>query len=556
MSTLLEGMAEWAVSLRGRDLPESVLDAARLQLTSVLASLYSGADTGPGRACKRAALALGTRGVARVLTGGEQVGPYAAVLTNAAYSMAHDFDDYLFLGHTGHSSVLAALAVAEEVDASIDDMLVAQVAANELAGRLGAFVAIGPQNGQLWAHIHIAAAAVAAARLYGLTARQAADALAIGFYQPPYSLFPGFFGSDAKVLTAAAPAAAGLYAARLAGEGMRGARDILEHGRGLGAELAFLPLPEVLAGLGRSWVSQSLSYKIYPGCAYVDGPVDAALGAMREREQGLDVAEVERVDIAATALTWAMERVGAESATSGGLEPIAINFSARHSVAIALLERGLSPRHMDPAWLAEHREAIAALVAKTTVRESRGMTAEMLQGISRAVDLPGLARTVGAGRAWASRGRLWRAGSAMTARPSRARRRGRIARAAARPGAARDALSSLAAVLRALGASRGSFDMRRANFADLEFRFGAEVTIRLSNGRVLEGGQVIPLGAAGRPYSETRELVACKLEEEAGRDRAQAIEAVLARDARTTSARELAGAVCADGFRDQDQDQD
>ena len=67
MATLLEGMADWAISLRRCDVPDSVVEAARLQLCSVVASLYSGADTEAGRACKRAALALGTQGSASVL---------------------------------------------------------------------------------------------------------------------------------------------------------------------------------------------------------------------------------------------------------------------------------------------------------------------------------------------------------------------------------------------------------------------------------------------------------------------------------------------------------
>lgn len=541
---LLDEMAEWAISIRREQLPAPVVDAARLQLVSVLASLYSGAVSEPCRACREAALGLGTSGSSTLVPSGEQTSAYAAVLVNAANSMAHDFDDYLFLGHTGHSAVLASLAIAEEVDATIADMLAAQVVANEIAGRLGAFVAIGPQNGQLWAHIHIAAAAAAAARLYGMSAHRAADALAIGFYQPPYSLFPGFFGSDAKVLTAAQPAAAGLYAARLAAGGMRGARDLLEHPRGLGAELSFVPLPEVLAGLGRSWVSESLSYKIYPGCAYVDGPVDAALGAIGDERGPVDPAEVREIEIAATALTWAMERLVDESSTAGQLEPIAVNFSARHSVAIALLERTLEPRHLVPAWLGHRREAIAALAAKTRVRESRAMTAEMLQGISRAVDLPGLARAVGLGRVWNARHELLGALDTMATTAGRGAGQQRRFRRMPRPGAARDALSSLAAVLRSLGASRGGFDMERARFSDLEFRFAAEVTIRMASGEVLEGGQIIPLGAAGRPRSEARELVACKLEQEAGRDRAGAIEEVLSRDWTITPARALTAAAC------------
>ena len=80
-----------------------------------------------------------------------------------------------------------------------------------------------------------------AARLLGLSASVAADALAIGFYLPPFALFPGFFASDAKLMTAALPAANGLYAVSLASAGLRGARDILEHRHGFANQFAFVP---------------------------------------------------------------------------------------------------------------------------------------------------------------------------------------------------------------------------------------------------------------------------------------------------------------------------
>ena len=116
MRTHLETLADWAISLRAEHIPARVLAAAGSQLRSVLGSLYAGAASPAGRLCRRAALGLASAGGARVLPSGEATSPFAAVLANAACSMAHDFDDYLFLGHTGHSAVLAALAVAEEVE--------------------------------------------------------------------------------------------------------------------------------------------------------------------------------------------------------------------------------------------------------------------------------------------------------------------------------------------------------------------------------------------------------------------------------------------------------
>ena len=45
-------------------------------------------------------------------TGGKLAAPEAA-LVNCAYSIAQDFDDIIWMGHTCHSAVFASLAVAE-----------------------------------------------------------------------------------------------------------------------------------------------------------------------------------------------------------------------------------------------------------------------------------------------------------------------------------------------------------------------------------------------------------------------------------------------------------
>ncbi len=550
MSSLLEALAEWAVGFPAETVPASVRTAARHQLMSVLASIYSGAATPGARASRQAALALDSRGRATLLPTGESVSPRAAVLANAACSMAHDFDDYLFLGHTGHSAVLAILAEAEAADATLEQLLVAQVAANEVAGRLGAYVVIGPQNGQLWAHIHMAAAVVGAARLRGLSAQVTADALAIAFYLSPMALFPGFFGSDAKLLTAALPAAAGLHAVDLAVAGMTGARGILEQRHGFADRFAFVPLPELLGGLGASWVSESLSCKIYPGCAYVDGPVDAALVALAGRRP--EPERVARIDIAATALTTGMERMGKAVGVGDRLDPIVINFSARRSVAIAALAGALTPRQLEPDWLTAHRAPLAALLGKTELRESRPLTLELLRGINRGVDLPALARHVGVGRLWSARGALRRA-YAMIDEAGAAPSWRRFLRRSPDKSRANPvgSIATLTSFLRALGGRRGRFDLATARFGELEFRFAAEVTITLAGGERWFGRQSIPLGAAGRPARETAELVARKLGDETAAagcpEVAAAITALLDRDPDETRASELARAACSAG---------
>jgi 2-methylcitrate dehydratase PrpD len=181
--TVCEELGRFAAELSLGVIPARVAERARLQTAAVLAA---------GRAGERAAAPFAEHAPA---------GPLGEVYAGAAASIAHDWDDYLFMGHTGHSAVWTARAFAPE---DRDTALVAQIAGNEVAGRLGAALFLGPHNGQFWSSIHCGGAAAAAGVALGLDAERLAHALAIALYQPPYGLWPGFMGPATKLLTAAA----------------------------------------------------------------------------------------------------------------------------------------------------------------------------------------------------------------------------------------------------------------------------------------------------------------------------------------------------------------
>ena len=206
------------------------------------------------------------------------------------------------MGHTGHSSVAVSEALAP---GDADRALTAQVAGNEVAGRLGAAMLLGPHNGQFWSSIHCASGAVAAGVALGLDGPRIGHALAIALYQPPYGLWPGFMGPRTKLLTAAEPAVQGVRAALLAAEGVDGPLGIVEDRRGLLRHLAFAGRPAMLGELGRVWLTDTLAFKPYPGCAYLQPAVDAILRA------GIPAEEIAGAEVAAGYLTVAMERLGA-----------------------------------------------------------------------------------------------------------------------------------------------------------------------------------------------------------------------------------------------------
>jgi hypothetical protein len=452
--TICEEWGAWAAALTADDLPPTVAERARLQEASVLAAARAGEQD----AAPFAAVAPD--------------GPAGEVYRGAAASIAHDWDDYLYMGHTGHSAVWAARALAGD---DAERALAAQVAGNELAGRLGAALFLGPHNGQFWASIHCAGAAAAAGVALGLDARALAHALAIALYQPPYGLMPGFMGPPTKLLTAAEPAAAGVRAALLAADGVTGALDVIEAPDGLLRHFAYAARPGMLGALGQVWLTDTLAFKSRPGCAYVQAAVDGALRA------GAAAEDVERVTVDAGLLTVAMEREGARA----GLTPVGVNFSVARSVAVALIAGRLTPAELAPAWLDEHAAEIEDLAARVRVRHNWSLT---LNGARGVVD------------AGASVGDVPL--SAMPALVRRGRELGNVG-GRADIGVATDAW-------RLLRRARGTGgDIASLDTARLRLDFPCRVRLHLRSGDRLEVDGVDE-GSCGAPLDEQRAVVAAK----------------------------------------------
>jgi 2-methylcitrate dehydratase PrpD len=494
--SVLEDVAAWVAGLSCEDIPERVLELARHQALSVMGAIGAGAGCAGGKAVAGAVEGWGGDGPCTTFPGGYPRPFYSAVLQNCSLSMALDYDDYLFMGHTGHGAVLVPFAVAQMRGADTRAVLTAQVAANEVAGRLGASVLLGPHNGQMWAHIHLLGAAAAASRVLGLDAGRTADAMGIALAEPVYPLFPGFMGPGSKLLTAAVPAITGTTAAFLAEKGMTGSRVILEDPQGFWAHFCFLPLPFMLTGLGSAWVTDTIAFKPYPGCAYIDTAVDALFGIMEEfrEEKGrdIDADEVSEVNVEASLLTIAMDAMSGGYLESSGLSPTVINFSVPVSVAIALLAGELTGAQFKEEYLSANRDRILRLAGRIGLRHDASLTVRFMRSLDEVLDLKSVLAELGLKGLVGARRRL-------REHVSRVGKMGaREALAAWKSLGPEDKayLRSFLALRCFLG-QRPGYDLGERRFEELVMPFGARVTVRLKDGTFLEAESLIPLGGPG-----------------------------------------------------------
>ncbi|MBI1746078.1 MAG: MmgE/PrpD family protein [Acidobacteria bacterium] len=391
-SCSLQVMAEWVAAVRYEDLPERVIQKAKIQVLNILAAMHAGYKYERGRAVIDHVVELGGRGQSTIIPSGQQTSPNDAVFANATMSICYDFDDYLFLGHTSHSAVTVPLALGEALHLSFRDILLAQVIANEVAGRLGGAILFGKTNGQLWTSIHCLGAACAAAKLLGLSRPQIEHAIGLALYQPPFALFPGFLAPDSKLTTAATPTVMGLVAAQLARRGLTGSTQIITHRQGFLPIFACLPIPFLLTGWGRAWVTDTLAFKIYPGDAYIDTAVDAIMQILAQYEQrhGTRVIPPESfqsIEIDANLLTMETDVLAREYTDWEQLQPINVNFTLRINLAIAFLAGRLTVDELSEDWLNNHRAALRALVDKMILRHSTLETINLFQTVGQTINL-------------------------------------------------------------------------------------------------------------------------------------------------------------------------
>ncbi|QDQ09676.1 MmgE/PrpD family protein [Streptomyces spectabilis] len=338
---LARRLAEWAAGLHHADVPERVQEYATSQVMSHLAVVRASLGHPLGRKLVKA---FGTP---------LSADPGRAAQVMAALSSCLYYEDSMYAGHVTHSSVGVPLAFRRVQQLDGRALLTAVVAANECAARVTAAAVLGPLRGQGTSYTQLVGAV--AARLHGAgePARRWTDAWGLALAMPPWPLRRAVVGSDAKVLSAAAPVRTALDACDAAAAGLRGADDILEHPGGLFAKFAHVPSPEVVtAGLGTRWHTETLTFKMYPAGAYVDAAVECA-AQLHARLSADEIRELREIVVSAARLTIVMDQEGAPYLDRERSAVMALNVCVAYNVATALTTGSVVPCDLAEPALAD-----------------------------------------------------------------------------------------------------------------------------------------------------------------------------------------------------------
>ena len=302
--TAAERIAQFAVGLRYDELPAQTAAAAKLHALDTLGCGLAGFAMGEGAFAVEAARENGIGGPASAV--GMRAGLPAgeAALLNGTLCHVLDYDDTHpdSIVHVSAAVTPAAIAAGELAASSGRELVCALVVGNEISTRLG--MAAGGRFHARGLHptgvCGVFGATAAAARLRGLDAAQATNALGIAGSMAGGLLEFLSDGAKTKPLHPGWAAHAALTAVRLAAHGGTGPASVLEGRRGFFATYLYgehVDLEGQLVDLGSRYETPRIAFKPYPACHYTHAPIDAL--AQLIAEHGLEAEDV----LAITALS-------------------------------------------------------------------------------------------------------------------------------------------------------------------------------------------------------------------------------------------------------------
>lgn len=368
--TLAERQAVWIDALSYDIIPQEVLKRARQLLMDFLGVARLGA-TLPQVAPARMLLdIMATRGEATVIGGGDRASaPYAAY-ANGTFGHSCEYDDAHFdCGHPGVCVIPSALAMAERLGSTGQELLVAIV-----AGYQSMVWSQGPVNRRTldigWHGMKVGGvfgAAAAAAKLLRLTPQQTANALAIAGSDSSGTMEYDQSGGEVKRFHAGMASRAGVQAALLAKAGLTGPLTIFEGLRGIHNLFTEGQPKDPESFWDDSFHIMRTMVKLYPMVGTTHAALDA-LGTVLDRRPA-NPAEIDRIEIGL--VHWAIPH---GAAIVHPHDMLSAQFSLAFACALRVLRGRVTITDlMNPAcWTDEEIKALASKVDPVAIAVPEG----------------------------------------------------------------------------------------------------------------------------------------------------------------------------------------
>ena len=282
-------LASFAANLKATDIPDDVMNRAEDLLVDWFGSAIAGKGSRPVEIITQFAQNMGGfdvnhAGPSEVLGSRKTSSPFLAAMANAAASHVAEQDD-VHNGSVFHPATVVfppALACAQALGSSGEELLVAAVAGYEVGIRVGEF--LGRSHYKVF-HTTGTAGTLAAAATVGRLLKLSPDQM-LNAFGSAGTQSAGLWeflrdAADSKQLHTAHAASTGLMSAYIAQAGFTGAQHILEGKQGLAAGMSSDSDPSKLVDrLGSRWTLAETSFKYYASCRHTHPAADALLQVM------------------------------------------------------------------------------------------------------------------------------------------------------------------------------------------------------------------------------------------------------------------------------------
>ena len=322
----LEQIARFVCTTRLEDLPPAVVDRAKRLIADCIAIVTAGNQSDELKALARSVGAVPAGGPSWVIGTPHSASPRDAAFLNGIASTWHDFDEGSTIAycHPASQSIPAALALAQALQSSGRDLLLAVVLGYEVSARVG-------RASQMRVSVHphgtcgTIGSAVAAARLNGFDEAGVRQVINIAATMAMATNRQAMLDeATVRNLYTGHTALAGQIAVQLAQAGFTGQRDGIGFTFGTVIADGFDPAI-ALKDLGSDWLITRGYFKLHPAGRYAHAAIDALEDALATLPGTIKAEDVARIDVRAFRLAALL---------SG--KHVSTSFGAKFSIPFAL----------------------------------------------------------------------------------------------------------------------------------------------------------------------------------------------------------------------------
>ena len=361
---ILNHLCDYALKLSYRDLPEDVIRRTKHIVLDTEGCALGGAESPPAKIARAAAAEITSAVPSTVLIGGEKTSPDLAAFANGVMIRYLDFNDTYAGSPTCHPSDLLApvLAVVDARQGDGKDVILGTVLGYEVF--CGLIDAGANERGRIWdqSTYGVIAAAVVAAKLFGLIKEQMCNAisLAVASHISLEQIRRGQI-SHWKGCALANASRNAVFCARLAARGMTGPEEVFEGKAGFLASTGIRFEIKPFADAAGDYRIMKARVKAFPAGYFSQSAIEAMLNL---RSQISDLDDIKEIRLQTFPAGY--EVMGSGEANWQPETRESADHSLPFVMAVALMEGNVEVRHYDQLYY--KRSDVRALMQKIKVR--------------------------------------------------------------------------------------------------------------------------------------------------------------------------------------------